>query len=1058
MSYARSAVTRMTLDMSRPDLQRSETVTLGDTNRRWEVTLINGGAPFRLPPNWTAALTGIKPDGNGLQNGCSVVDGKIIYDFAAGKEIATCVGSYPVQFDVWDEVGELVASPKVYVNVLADVRPHAELDSEGQYTLIGDLIGRVNQTDADVDLLGETALAQGDDIAALKEKVTTAGSVTIPTTEWCDDTPRTAIFKIDELGKGMTALLYPSDEETRKEASRVKLSAYPQLYWGTEGSQVEVVVSSAEVVPTKALYIDYIVIKTDNTEAQPRVALIGVDAYGEGGSTASGVDEDAVKALIVKEVPEWARAKKKPEYTAEEVKARPATWTPTAEEIGARPSTWMPTAANVGADQEGTAQTLVNDLARKTAQDLANYYTKSQTLTKDEINTLVSAIPKFKIEVVTSLPSSNISEATVYLVKSGDDSSNLYIEYIRANGAWERLGTQTVDLTGYATEAWVNELIADYVKTADMDEAISAATKDLAPKSSIPTVPEKLPNPHALTINGKTYDGSSPVNVTVEGSEGAADTVDIYLNDEDVAIVGHEYNLYHYAIVHGKKPYTEYDIAVILSYVDDNGKTVNVAANNYEECFRFTPTEARDYSLTYLVREIKCADPKNEYIAKKTITIQVIEDTAVSGKKILIIGDSFTDAGVWPAELQHNLSHGGIVSIGTVSDTVTIGGQNLTVLHEGRQGWATWDYAGTSASMMSKFISASNVFRNPSTQKFDLSYYMTTYHPGVTLNAVCVFLGTNGLGAITSVVNGMTELIARIREYDATVPILLHYTLQNVGQDYWSKFAEQKTSTKWYRQHLWREQYEHYRSLYSGMDNVYIVPVYENLDYDLDFPKKDFPASARNPATVSRVTDGHPDKVGYLKMADVYYAYLLKYMREGGEVEEPEEPDEPDEPAIVNLADPSKVAPSGATPSIADDYWWSGYNISNKAITSRADIVVTNKIPVTKNQRIRIKGFQTEGNASGSTARGMFRVLYCDADGNAILTEVQPATSKTAAGTGKLEEMNQDELANGVYCWSPAESSSTSAYLNNLAYIRVCGAPLDGDVRNIIITVDEQIE
>ena len=295
MSYARTAVTRMTLDMSRPDLQRSETVTLGDTNRRWEVTLINGGAPFRLPPNWTAALTGIKPDGTGLLNGCSVADGKIIYDFAAGKEIATCVGSYPVHFDIWDEVGELAASPKVYVNVLDDVRPHAELESEGQYTLIGNLIGRVNQNDADIDLLGETALAQGDDIAALKEKVTTAGSVTIPTTEWSDDTPRTARFKIDGFGNGMTALLYPSDEATRKEASRVKLSAHPQLYMGTEGSQVEVVVSSAEVVPTKALNIDYIVIKTENTEAQPRVALIGVDAYGEGGG---GVDENAVKKII----------------------------------------------------------------------------------------------------------------------------------------------------------------------------------------------------------------------------------------------------------------------------------------------------------------------------------------------------------------------------------------------------------------------------------------------------------------------------------------------------------------------------------------------------------------------------------------------------------------------------------------------------------------------------------------------------------------------------------------------------------------------------------------
>ena len=48
-------------------------------------------------------------------------------------------------------------------------------------------------------------------------------------------------------------------------------------------------------------------------------------------------------------VPAWAKAEKKPSYTAEEVGARPNTWTPNAEEVGARPSTWMPTASDVGA-------------------------------------------------------------------------------------------------------------------------------------------------------------------------------------------------------------------------------------------------------------------------------------------------------------------------------------------------------------------------------------------------------------------------------------------------------------------------------------------------------------------------------------------------------------------------------------------------------------------------------------------------------------------------------------------------------------------------------------
>lgn len=85
----------------------------------------------------------------------------------------------------------------------------------------------------------------------------------------------------------------------------------------------------------------------------------------------------------------------------------------------------------------------------KAVSDLTNYYLKSETLTKTEINALVSAIPKFTISVVTSLPTSNISETTVYLVKSGS-GGDLYTEYIRVNNAWEVLGSQKVDLTGYA--------------------------------------------------------------------------------------------------------------------------------------------------------------------------------------------------------------------------------------------------------------------------------------------------------------------------------------------------------------------------------------------------------------------------------------------------------------------------------------------------------------------------------------------------------------------------------------------------------------------------------
>lgn len=78
---------------------------------------------------------------------------------------------------------------------------------------------------------------------------------------------------------------------------------------------------------------------------------------------------------------------------------------------------------------------------------LTNYYKKAETYSKEEVNDLVTTIPTFKVAVVNSLPTSNISTTTVYLVRSGNESPNLYDEYIYVNNQWEFLGSQSFDLT-----------------------------------------------------------------------------------------------------------------------------------------------------------------------------------------------------------------------------------------------------------------------------------------------------------------------------------------------------------------------------------------------------------------------------------------------------------------------------------------------------------------------------------------------------------------------------------------------------------------------------------
>lgn len=97
---------------------------------------------------------------------------------------------------------------------------------------------------------------------------------------------------------------------------------------------------------------------------------------------------------------------------------------------------------------------LTNDsgFITKAVSDLTNYYKKSETYTQTEIDNKLSAIPKFAISVVQSLPTSDISTTTVYLVSSGAETNNLYTEYIYVNNKWEILGTQKLDLSPYVKQ------------------------------------------------------------------------------------------------------------------------------------------------------------------------------------------------------------------------------------------------------------------------------------------------------------------------------------------------------------------------------------------------------------------------------------------------------------------------------------------------------------------------------------------------------------------------------------------------------------------------------
>ena len=95
----------------------------------------------------------------------------------------------------------------------------------------------------------------------------------------------------------------------------------------------------------------------------------------------------------------------------------------------------------------------VSNFITKSVNDLVNYYKKSETFTKQEVNNLISAITTMDIQVVQTLPTEDISTTTIYLVpKTTAEQNDAYDEYIYVSNAWEHIGSTDIDLSGYQTK------------------------------------------------------------------------------------------------------------------------------------------------------------------------------------------------------------------------------------------------------------------------------------------------------------------------------------------------------------------------------------------------------------------------------------------------------------------------------------------------------------------------------------------------------------------------------------------------------------------------------
>lgn len=110
---------------------------------------------------------------------------------------------------------------------------------------------------------------------------------------------------------------------------------------------------------------------------------------------------------------------------------------------------------------------LGSEVASKTEID-DTATTTDNTWSASKISSVIAALNALKLAVVQTLPTTDISTTTIYLVpKTTAGTNNVYDEYVYYNNSWELIGSTEVDLSGYVQET---DLVA--ITNAEIDAMI----------------------------------------------------------------------------------------------------------------------------------------------------------------------------------------------------------------------------------------------------------------------------------------------------------------------------------------------------------------------------------------------------------------------------------------------------------------------------------------------------------------------------------------------------------------------------------------------------------
>ncbi len=350
-------------------------------------------------------------------------------------------------------------------------------------------------------------------------------------------------------------------------------------------------------------------------------------------------------------------------------------------------------------------------------------------------------------------------------------------------------------------------------------------------------------------------------------------SLDLILPQAIYVVPGHEINVY-------------FDNIIFVPNVKNYVFRIECEKGRQDELrWRWTPNKDETGSYPW---KITISDGSGKVLAQGETVVKCISEKVGKSKEmsIMMVGDSLTDHGIYPRELKKLLTASGI-KVKTIGSNAG-GGRPVRadgVLYEGYGGWA-WNTFLThwtddkkhAYRAKSKFLRLEN-----GKPVLDFKHYLEKHNDGNPPDMITIFLGINDIARLTDenrdekfkkILKSADALLKEFHKVAPKAKILIALTPPpaatqtafgnnyGTGINRWVYRTSQHKLVKAYIKHFGNREKE----------NIFLVPLFLNIDCVNNYPEKLEPVNARNRKKVTTQTNGvHPARPGYYQIADSFF-------------------------------------------------------------------------------------------------------------------------------------------------------------------------------------------